>query len=265
MVGLVDKKQNNTIHGAQLHFRLFKLEPEGNKVKETLKAEMDARSVIIKKTFDEVHPGGIRHRHEVGEIGVYAARVEFDSLGDWGLEITGTLNSQPLPTFTPAFVVQQRTTTVPIGAPAPRSVQTILKDVKDVEEIDTSLVPNPDMHTTTIAEAVVSGKPTVIVFATPSFCVSRLCGPAKQAVDSLYEKYKGKANFIHVEPYDLEKAHSGGGLVVLPWLVQEWGLETEPWVFLVDRNGNIADKFEGIVTEEEIEAGLTTLLNTARQ
>jgi hypothetical protein len=57
---------------------------------------------------------------------------------------------------------------VGVGDPAPRSVQTILSDVFDIKEIDTFDPPKPDMHDMTIADAVTSGKPSVIVFATPA-------------------------------------------------------------------------------------------------
>lgn len=38
--------------------------------------------------------------------------------------------------------------------------------------------------------------------------------------------------------------------------MSEWGLETEPWVFIVGSDGRIAAKFEGIVSFEELEAAM---------
>ena len=67
---------------------------------------------------------------------------------------------------------------------------------------------------------------------------------------------------ITSEPYDLAKARAGQGLEPLPWIVSEWGLTSEPWVFLVDKQGNIAGKFEGIVTADELDAAVTPLLAT---
>ncbi len=46
----------------------------------------------------------------------------------------------------------------------------------------------------------------------------------------------------------------------IPFVQQEWGLWTEPWVFLVDSEGNVAAKFEGVVSLEEIEAALRQIL-----
>jgi hypothetical protein len=262
VVGLVDQENKALVIDAQLHIRIFKLEGGGRV--QTLKVETDARPVTIRTNFTHVHKDDTIETHEAGTVGVYVANVAFDSPGEWGVEITGSLKGQPLPTLTPAFEVQEKSRTIPVGAPAPRTIQTILSDVDDIFKIDTSNPPDPHMHTMTIADAVTSGKPTVIVFSTPGFCVTRICGPTKDVADDLYEKYKGQANFIHVEPYDLEKARSGQELSPVPATL-EWGLETEPWVFLVDREGKVAAKFEGIVSFEEVEAALTPLLSSSNR
>ena len=34
--------------------------------------------------------------------------------------------------------------------------------------------------------------------------------------------------------------------------MEEWGLSTEPWVFVVDAEGRVAAKFEGVLSEEEL-------------
>jgi cbb3-type cytochrome oxidase cytochrome c subunit len=116
------------------------------------------------------------------------------------------------------------------------------------------------MHDKTIAEAVTNGKPTVIVFATPAFCTSQICGPTKDLVDDLYGAYADQANFVHVEPYDVAKARAGEDLVPITLLTQEWGLTSEPWVFVVDSSGMISAKFDGIASYEELEAALTDTL-----
>jgi hypothetical protein len=140
------------------------------------------------------------------------------------------------------------------------------------------------MHDKTIAEAVTSGKPTVIIFGTPAFCVSQLCGPAKEIVDGLYEQYGAEANFVHMEPYMLEEARSGQGLCPVPIMNveyaadppegcptipaadlppadQSWDLSTEPWVFIVDKDGNIAARFESAFSEQELEDALKAVLS----
>jgi len=36
----------------------------------------------------------------------------------------------------------------------------------------------------------------------------------------------------------------------------EWGLPSEPWIFVVDRDGLVTASFEGIVSEEELQAAV---------
>ena len=147
-----------------------------------------------------------------------------------------------------------------MGDKAPRSQQPTIDDVDDVSEIDSSFPLRTPMHTMTIAEAIASGKPTVVAFSTPAFCVSRVCGPIMDAVvDPLFERHRGQVNFIHVEPYKLKEAREGIGLF-LTETMEGWGLKTEPWLFVIDREGRIAAKFEGIVAVGEVEAVLQEAL-----
>ncbi|MFQ6029112.1 MAG: peroxiredoxin family protein [Dehalococcoidia bacterium] len=252
--GLVDQGTKALVMDAQLHLRLFKLADHG--AVESLKGEADAQALTLEKNYTHVHQDGTQETHGAGIMGVYVAYLEFDSPGEWGVEITGTADGQALPTLTRAFDVRGHSFSPALGEPAPRSVQMTLKDVGDLFEIDTSIPPDPHMHDMTISDAVTSGKPSVIAFSTPGFCVTQLCGPTKDLVDRLYESHQGEANFIHVEPYNLKKARNGQGLEVLPFITGEWGLQTEPWVFLVDKKGNVAAKFEGVMGFLELEEAL---------
>ncbi len=256
VLGLLDQDGGQVL-GADLHLRFFLFEgSEGS-----LKFELDAESLRITKTYTHTHDDGTTETHEAGETGVYVAQVDFDAAGQWGVEVTGTAAGRQLEAVRPVFSVNEDSFSPNTGDPAPASVQTILSDVTDITEIDTSEVPIPEMHDKTIADALSSGRPTVIVFATPSFCLSQICGPTKQIVDELYEAYKSQANFIHVEPYDIEKARAGIALEPLPFITDEWRLQNEPWVFVVDGDGIIAAKFEGVVSYEELEGALSPLLN----
>ena len=115
----------------------------------------------------------------------------------------------------------------------------------------------------TIADAIVSEKPTVIAFATPAFCITQLCGPTKEIFDGLYEQYKDQANFIHIEPYDVDRVRAGEcqnlGDCVVPAL-NDFRLSSEPWVFIIDAQGKIAAKYDGVVSEDEMEQGLLKVL-----
>jgi hypothetical protein len=87
----------------------------------------------------------------------------------------------------------------------------------------------------------------------------------KEVVDGLYTEFGDDINFVHVEPYDVERARSGDcqpslSACLVPFLDTEWGLRSEPWIFTVDADGNIAGKFESAVGETELEEHLQELL-----
>lgn len=259
-LGLLDKEQQPIVD-ADLRFQLFRI--VGTEA--TQLEEVDAIPIRVVQSFTDLHPDGSQDTHEVGELGVYVARVDFEEPGEYGLKVIGTVKGTEIEPLQARFNVLADAPSVEPGEPAPQTVQPILADVGDIREIDTSDPPDPEMHQMTIADAVMSGRPTVIVFATPSFCTSRICGPTKQTVDKVYEKYREEANFIHVEPYNLEKARSGQALEVLPFLEEEWGLTTEPWVFIVGKDGVVSARFEAAVAQDEIETALRAALTTTKQ
>ena len=127
-----------------------------------------------------------------------------------------------------------------IGDDAPLSKTLTLKDVNgDRSKISSASYDDSALHRISIADAVTNGKPTVILFATPAFCTSHVCGPSHQVVMSLAENYGDKVNFIHVEVYKEFQNFTPADAMI------EWRLQTEPWLFFVDKNGKIVDKYRG--------------------
>ena len=253
VVGLITQ-ENEELVGAEAVFRFYSAGGEMLDVR-----EVPAESVVFDKSYTHTHEDGTVETHSAGESGVYVANVTFATAGQWALEIDASVDGVPYEPSSTTFDVLAEARTVAIGAPAPLSETLTLDDVDDLAEIDTSDPPIPGMHELTIAEAVTSGKPSLIVFATPAFCLSRVCGPTKVIVDDLFEQYGDRVNFVHVEPYDVARARAGEGIFTVP-ATSEWGLTGEPWVFVVDAAGNVSAKFEGIVTADELAAALEATL-----
>jgi hypothetical protein len=200
--------------------------------------------------------------------GIYAAYADFDRAGDWGLEVTGTASGQPERTARVTFSVRQATGTPAIGAAAPRTVTPTASDAAGIATISTDPHPDPAFYTLSIRDAIDARKPLVVIFATPAFCESGTCGPALDLVKQVAGDYVGKVSFIHVEPYRLKSANGRIQPVLTasghPQPVQaviEWGLPTEPYVFVVDARGKVAAKFEGPAYPDELKAALDALLS----
>ena len=120
---------------------------------------------------------------------------------------------------------------------------------------------DPDLYRLTIAEAVDSGLPTVIVMASPAFCTNAVCGPQVEVLQELKDEFEGKANFVHVDYYDNPEEIQGDltRAVVSP-VAQEWGLPSTEWSFVVDRDGIVSGRFEGFTALEELRQALVRAL-----
>ena len=247
-IGLTDT-DNMLVAGADVHVRFYDL--TGSKPR--FVSEADARFVSVQLSYDDESQ---KAKTAVGQDGVYVSSMRFDRAGEWGAQIAVKRDGRKLKPFTFTFTVLDRTPEPQIGEPAPPSRQAIASQVADNEEIDSSYPPRPQMHEITVADALGTGKPLVVAFATPAFCESRTCGPVMDTVmDPLYERYKDSAIFIHIEPYVLPELRDTNLRDPVP-AMREWNLRGEPWLFVVGRNGRILGKYEGIMATDEVEADL---------
>ena len=145
-----------------------------------------------------------------------------------------------------------------VGESAPASRNPTVKDVADVSEIDSGRPPN-DMHQLSIADAIAQHRPVLVVFATPAFCMSQMCGPQVKAVERLQPEYRDRLTFIHVEIY--RNFRPDPSKMEFTPTVREWRLRSEPWVFLIDRGGIIRAAFEGPTATDELRAAVDRMLS----
>ena len=142
------------------------------------------------------------HQWPYGNRGMYTVDLDLDAAGKWSLDITIGDPSQGAQTAELFFEVLDTPEAPPVGAPAPRSVSKTEADVASLKELATGGLQDADLYQTTIADAVQNGLPTVVVFASPAFCTNAVCGPQVEVLQQLKDKYKGQANFVHVDFYE---------------------------------------------------------------
>jgi hypothetical protein len=192
---------------------------------------------------------------EAGDVqGVYVAQVTFPRAGAWGLEILARSGDGAVEGARLGVGVLATSRAPMVGAPSPRSRNPVAGDVGDVGRIDSSEPPDPRLHRTRIADAIAQGRPQLIVFATPKYCTSRVCGPVVDVVRTLIPAYGDRVVFVHQEIWET------GALDKLAPTVEEWGLRSEPWIFVVDGGGTVRARFEGLTTRRELEAALRGVL-----
>ena len=206
------------------------------------------------------------HLWPYGVRGAYSTELTFERAGTWRLEIEVEVGDGPGKTQLEIEVAES--VGIPeIGTIPPLSASKTIHTVEGLEQLTTDFTPDPDLYQLSIAEGVISGRPTVIVFATPAFCTSPTCGPQVDIVSELKELRREEANFIHVEIYDNPDEIQGDlSLAIITDLVHEWGLSSIPdwfnesWTFILGRDGRIAQRFEGFATLEELDAELQIAL-----
>jgi hypothetical protein len=249
-------KENVLLEDANVVVRVYALHGQQAQLQVERQASYHKLEVIEHGNRVHFHPDGTRHVHseETDVRGIYATQVTFERPGPWGVEVLAQQGDRPVDTSRFTVTVLATPHTPAPGAPAPPSRNLIASDVRDLRQIDTSDPPDPRLHQVRIADAIAQGKPQVIVFATPKFCASRVCGPVVDMVRMLLPTYGDRVVFTHQEIWQDISAQQ-----FFP-TVKEWNLQSEPWIFIVDGKGIIRAKFEGLTTAREIEAALKQAL-----
>jgi hypothetical protein len=197
--------------------------------------------------------------------GVYQANVEFDQAGTWQVDATIELPGIGTRTLSTPFVVSEKHS---LPAPGDRAQRTenLTIDSKgappaaiDSRALDGAPVPDPELHSTTIADALAQHRPILVIFSTPTFCVSLMCGPETDGLEDLAKRYPERAVFIHVEIWrNYQK--SVVNKAAADWVCcNETGDLTEPWLFLIGSDGVIKDRWGPLFDPDEVGKELAQL------
>lgn len=197
-------------------------------------------------------PVDVNFEEGVGDFPFYRAMIDFPSSGTWLLLVVESDGTSPRGAGV-QIEVKEETSVPKVGEKALSVPSPTVHDHQGVEDICTR-DPEDPMHQISLDEALGNGKPTVVVFATPALCTSRICGPVVDQVLTVRDKFEEEANFIHVEVFG-----DRGGKEFAPAFAA-WTLKTEPWTFVIDERGTIQARFEGPVSPGEIEAVLEEVL-----
>ncbi|MBW3588648.1 MAG: hypothetical protein KY429_04445 [Actinobacteria bacterium] len=182
--------------------------------------------------------------------GFYQALVELPAPGFWQL-MASIDSSEPRAGFAAMEVLA--TSKVPsAGQPAVAVDTPVVSDPKGAAYVCTQ-VPACSMHSVSLKDALEGQQPVVYVVATPRFCRSRLCGPVVAEIEQVRAN-TSDVTFVHAEVYTDEQAKT-----VAPAMTA-WGLDSEPWTFLINADGTVASSFEGPVVSSQVEDALQKVL-----
>lgn len=174
-----------------------------------------------------------------GDItGIYGTELPLRKPGKYAI-VSLTKIGGKLVGATTGLTVQRNSAIPDPGEKAPNvQTDTLVNAHGNVKSIDTR-VPPDDMHDVDLRKAL-GKQPVALLFATPQLCQSRVCAPVVDIEAQMKKTYGDRMQFIHQEVYVGNDARKG----YRPSL-RAFGLQTEPWLFTIDKSGRIAARLEG--------------------
>jgi hypothetical protein len=179
----------------------------------------------------------------------YVSDLKFDRPGEWRLAAVIDQAGEPVASLLPSIEVGEYPKIPDVGERPPRIHTPTADDVGNLDEIDTR-VPHDTMHDTDFHD-VLGEEPVVLLFATPALCMSRVCGPMVDIAEQVHSEHPDDAAYVHVEVYHDNDPNKG----IRPEL-RAFGLQTEPWLFVMDADGQITTRIEGAFSVEDLEAAV---------
>ena len=98
----------------------------------------------------------------------------------------------------------------------------------------------------------------MLIFATPLLCQSRVCGPVVDVVEQVRSETKADVAFIHQEIYKDNQVEQGPAPQVAAWR-----LPSEPWIFVIDRNGGVRTRIEGAISAGELQRAVAEVAGSS--
>lgn len=133
------------------------------------------------------------------------------------------------------------------GAALPPFDTPTVDDHRGVEPYCT-LTPSPcPFHTTTLTDALRSGKHVVYMVGTPAHCQFGTCAPGLESLVAVAPSFSEQAVFVHADVYTDDTAQE-----VAP-AVSALNLNYEPVIYITDTSGAVTDRIDVVWDRSELE------------
>ena len=196
----------------------------------------------------------------------FVATLDIPSPGAWRFGITALTGALPLSGSTGLVTALDQGATPALGGAAPAIHTTTLADVGgSMLAVTTDPIPDRRLYTTSTSDALAGHDPFVLVLDSSRFRVTSACGRALIMAKYLVDRWPD-VTFIHQEPFQysivtdtavldgtlsdptLTDVASGMGLGSGPW-----DAVSMPWIFIVDGNGIVRAKYQGVVGTDDVD------------
>jgi hypothetical protein len=141
-----------------------------------------------------------------------------------------------------------------VGDRPPDILTDTASSVHGDEKLLTTRLPPESMASVSFNQ-VLGKKPVALLFSTPQLCISRVCGPVTDVAVQVQHRFGNKVDFIHEEVYVDNQPSKG----LRPQL-RAFHLRTEPWLFVMNRQGKIVARLEGAFGTDEVTRAIQAAL-----
>lgn len=136
-----------------------------------------------------------------------------------------------------------------VGQTAPSLKTKTLNDVGgDFSRITSYRYPDERMYQYSLDDALKSGKPVLLEFATPGHCT--VCDKQLQILKALVSEYDGRVIFLHMDQYQNPEAFKA------------FKVMGDPWTIVINKNNIVTSKQAGRMLYGEFDAAIKQALNT---
>jgi protein SCO1/2 len=201
----------------------------------------------------------------------YVANLDVPAPGWWRLVATLERDGAKHTAFT-SLAALDPGMTAPLGTAAPSVRTPTLEDVGgDATAVTTDPAPDLRLSQTSTVDALASGRPFVLVLDSTRFRTSPACGQAIIIARFLLDRWPD-VPIIHLEPFAYDVVSDTPvlrGSLSDPTLVPAaaawgigpapWAATSMPWVFVVDGDGIVRAKYQGIIGSADIDVMLALL------
>ena len=170
---------------------------------------------------------------------VYSAEVDYPRAGEWRMAALIKHEGKLVARLLPAAIAGEFESVPRVGQRAPLIHTPTAEDVGGQVSKLTTRIPPDSQNEVDYADAL-GKEPILLLFATPLFCQSRVCGPVVDVAEQVKQEHGDEAAFIHMEIYNDNTPANGSR----PQM-RAFHLPSEPWLFAIDRRGIVRDVVEG--------------------
>ncbi|HYM84629.1 MAG TPA: SCO family protein, partial [Candidatus Dormibacteraeota bacterium] len=201
----------------------------------------------------------------------YVATLDIPAPGQWRIAVTVSSGGGTLRGST-SLVALDPGTSAHLGSPAPTVRTPTLADVGGVmRAVSTDPDAVASMYARSTTDLLASHTPFVLIVDSTLFRVSPVCGKAVIIARYLVQRWTA-VGFVHAEPFvytlvsdwpvlageisdpPLDAVSTGWGIGGAPW-----GNRSVPWAFVVDGDGIVRAKYQGLMGTADIDVILALI------